>query len=219
MRKKSLTTIITTIILLVVFGIPANVNAQAKAADADAIIEKTSQLYEKWGGMDIKFSANIRSEKSGTSESFEGTILMKKNKFVLTTPDMKTWFNGTTQWIYRSGEVNVMTPSGSDLRFLNPMLLLQDYKKDFNAVYIGESTSANAKMAYDIALTPKKKDEIEKIEVQIEKNSSLPVKLVVTMRNDMRSTITIKDMKANNPSDEIFTFPKAEYPDVEIFEL
>ncbi|MDR2917499.1 MAG: outer membrane lipoprotein carrier protein LolA [Tannerella sp.] len=217
MRNKSLTTIITAVILFAASGIPAKMNAQTP--DADAIIEKTSQLYEKWGGMDIRFAANIRSEKSGTSESFEGTILMKKNKFVLTTPDMKTWFNGTTQWTYRSGEVNVVTPSGSELRFLNPMLLLQDYKKDFNALYIGESTSANAKMAYDIALTPKKKDDIEKIEVQIEKSTSLPVKLVVTMRNNMYNTITIKSIEANNPPDGIFTFPKAEYPDVEIFEL
>jgi outer membrane lipoprotein-sorting protein len=207
-----------TTVAFVVSGTPVKI--KARTTDADAIIGKTSQLYEKGGGMDITFAANIYSGKNGTTfESFEGTIIMKKNKFILTTPDMKTWFNGTTQWTYRSGEVYMTTPSGSDLRFLNPMILLQDYKKDFNASYMGESTSAGAKMAYDIALTPKKKDDIEKIEVQIEKNTSLPVKLVVTMRNNMRSTITIKDVRDSNPSDEIFTFPKAEYPDVEIFDL
>ena len=219
MKIISPTTIISFTILLTIFWFPVNTDAQS--ANADDIIEKTSQIYKKWGGMDIKFAANIRSEKDGISESFEGSIIMKNDKFVLQTPDMITWFDGTIQWTYmvRTKEVNLIPPSDSDLRLLNPMLLLRDYKKDFNVSYIGESTSANAKIAWDIALTPKKKDDIEKIEVQIEKNTSLPAKLVVTMNNEMRSTVTIKEVKETNPPDNIFTFPKTEYPDVEIIDL
>ena len=210
---------LTTIILMLFAIVPTK--AIGQTTNADAIIEKTSQLYKEWTGMDIKFVANIRSEKNGISESFEGTIVMKNNKFVLKIPDMATWFDGTTQWTYipRTKEVNINTPSGSDLRELNPMILLQDYKKDFSVSYIGESTSANAKLAYDIALTPKKKDDIEKIEVQIEKNTSLPVKLVVTMRNDIRNTVTIKEIKSINPPDNMFTFPEAEYPGTEVIDL
>ena len=217
MKNISLTMIV--LILFILSGISIETNAQT--ANADAIIGKTSQLYKEWGGMEIKFAANIRSEKNGVSESFEGTIIMKNNKFVLTTPDMKVWFDGTTQWTYFQGnnEVNIDTPSGSDLQSLNPMFLLQNYKKDFNVSYIGESTSANAKIAQDIALVPKRKDDIERIEVQIEKSTSLPVKLVVIMRNDMRSTINIKENKKTSPSDNIFTFPEAEYSDAEIIDL
>ena len=214
--------IFLTIMALSLFFVslaPNKIAAQTK--NADDIIEKTSQLYKEWGGMDVTFSANIRSEKNNISESFEGTIIMKNNKFVLKTPDMATWFNGTTQWSYmpRSKEVNISAPSGSELRLLNPMFFLQDYKKDFNVSYIGESTSANAKIAYDIALVPKKKDDIEKIEVQIEKNTSLPVKLVVLMRNDIRSTVSIKEIKSATPSDNIFSFNEADYPGVEVIDL
>ena len=193
----------------------------AQTTNADAVIEKMSLIYKEWGGMDIKFSANIRSEKNGVSESFEGTIIMKNNKFVLTTPDMIIWFDGKIQWTYipRNKEVNINTPTDGDLSILNPMFLLQNYKKDFNVSYIGESTSANAKMANDIVLTSKKKEDIEKIEVQIEKNTSLPAKLVVTMHNDIRSTVAIKEIKESSPSDETFTFPKNAYPDAEIIDL
>ena len=205
--------------LLFVSLTPGKIAAQAK--NADEIIEKTSQLYKEWGGMEVKFSANVRSEKNNISESFEGTIVMKNNKFVLKTPDMATWFDGKTQWSYmpRSKEVNISAPSGSELRILNPMFFLQDYKKDYNVSYIGESTSANAKIAYDIALVPKKKDDIEKIEVQIEKNTSLPVKLVVLMRNDIRSTVSIKEIKSITPPDNMFSFNEADYPGVEIIDL
>jgi outer membrane lipoprotein-sorting protein len=206
--------------IVIVFIVMSN-NAFAQTTDAKVIIEKTSQLYKRWEGVNVKFTANIRSDKNSISESFEGTIMMKNDKFILETPDMKTWFDGTAQWTYmpRTGEVNVITPTGSDLQFLNPMILLQSYQKDFNVSYIGESTSANAKMAYDIALIPRKKDDIEKIELQIEKNTSLPVKLVVTMRNDMRSVIHVKEIKETAHADDIFSFPKSDYPDAEIVDL
>ena len=193
----------------------------AQTTDASVIIEKTTQIYKQWGGIDIQFAANIRSDKNGISESFDGTITMKNDKFIVKTPDMLIWFDGVTQWTYipRNKEVNIITPSGDDLRMLNPMMLLQDYKKGFNVSFIGESTSANAKIAYDIALIPKKKDDIEKIEIQIEKNSSLPAKLVVIMSNDVRNTITIKKIIEIKLQDEIFTFPKADYPDSEIIDL
>lgn len=210
----------TTFIIILLF-ITTTYNTHAQMTDAESILEKTSQLYKQWSGMDIQFTTNIRSEKSSVSESFEGTMSMKADKFVLTTPDMITWFDGTTQWTYmpRTGEVNINTPTGSDLQFLNPMILLQGYQKDFNVSYIGESTSANAKTAYDIALIPKKKDDIEKIEIQIEKNTSLPAKLVVTMRNDIRNTIHIKEVKKAEHPDQTFVFPENEYPDTEIIDL
>ena len=216
MKNLSYQTTFVIVLLLI-----TTYTAYAQTADAQSVLEKTLQLYKQWSGMDIQFTTNIRSEKNGVSESFEGTMSMKADKFVLTTPDMMTWFDGTTQWTYwsRTGEVNISPPTGSDLQFLNPMILLQGYQRDFNVSYIGESTSANAKTAYDIALIPKKKDDIEKIEIQIEKNTSLPAKLVVTMRNDIRNTIHIKEVKEAEHPDQTFVFPENEYPDVEIIDL
>jgi len=39
------------------------------------------------------------------------------------------------------------------------------------------------------------------------------------MRNDLRNTIQITEIKAGNDEDEVFSFPKASYPDVEIIDL
>ena len=195
--------------------------ASSQTVDAGAIIEKTSRIYEEWGGLEAQFVIQSYSMRNGSSESYEGVIRTNMNKFVLTTPDMLVWFDGVTQWIYlpRADEVNISTPSADELRILNPMMLLQDYQKDYQATLTGESTSANAKVAYDITLTPKKTDTIEKIEIQIEKNTSLPVKLVITMRNYLRNTIIINELKKGNFPDELFSFPKASYPDAEIIDL
>ena len=197
------------------------VQLQAQTVDAGAIIEKTSRIYEEWGGVEAQFVVQSYSIRNGSSESFEGAIRANRNKFVLSTPDMMVWFDGVTQWVYlpRADEVNISTPSADELRLLNPMMILQDYQKDYRAMVTGESTSANAKAAYDITLTPKKADAIEKIEIQIEKNTSLPVKIVITMRNQIRNTIILNELKKGNHPDELFSFPKASYPDVEIIDL
>jgi len=207
--------------IIIVINFLTLTGIQTQTVDADAIIEKTSRIYEEWGGVEAQFVIQSYSIRNGSTESFEGAIRAKRNKFVLTTPDMLVWFDGVTQWIYltHADEVNISTPSPDDLRLLNPIMILQDYQKDYNAMVSGESTSANAKAAYDITLTPKKADSIEKIEVQIEKNTSLPVKLVITMRNQLRNTIIIKELKKGIYPDEIFSFPKTSYPDAEIIDL
>jgi len=207
-------------IFLLVACLLAMTCMSAQTVNVDDILKKTSQIYEKWGGVHVKFSAHMRVEMSNTSESYEGTIRMKKDKFVLTAPDMTIWFDGTTQWTYMGSieEVHVITPSDDDLRFINPMILLQNYKKDFNVSYVGESTTTRAKMAYDLVFTPQKKSNIEKVEIQIEKSSSLPAKLVVRMRNQVLS-VTIDEMKADEPADEIFTFSKSSFPNAEVIDL
>ena len=131
----------------------------SQAQNPVSILDKAASAYENSNGITASFELNTRSDVQKVSESFEGTINMKGDKFTLVTPDMITWFDGTTQWTYveRNDEVNVSTPSGEELQFTNPALLLRVYKKGFIPKYIGESTASNGKTAYDIELTPKKK--------------------------------------------------------------
>ena len=153
---------------------------------------------------------------------FEGTIDIKGEKFVLKTPDMVTWFDGTTQWSYvgQTEEVNVSAPTGDELQAINPVILLQSYQKGFKARYEGECTATNGKAAYEIRLLPKKKSDITEVELQIEKYSSYPVSLVVRMQDGISSTIHINKLQTGvNRPDDFFVFPEADYPDAEVIDL
>lgn len=192
------------------------------AQNATTILDKAAAAYDNSNGLTARFAIQTRSEVQNVSENFEGTVDIKGDKFVLRTPDMVTWFNGTTQWSYveRNEEVNVTTPSGEELQMTNPALLLRSYKKGFTAQYKGESTASNGKAAYDIELTPKKKGDILKVELQIEKFSGLPVTISVFSKNGIRNTIRISNMKtgANQP-DSYFDFNPKEFVDAEIIDL
>lgn len=195
---------------------------RALAQNAASILDKAVSVYEDSNGLTAYFTMQTRSDVQKVSESFDGTVDIKGDKFVLKTPDMITWFDGTTQWSFveRNGEVNVSTPTGEELQATNPALLLRSYKKSFTAKYKGESTAPNGKAAYDIELIPRKKSDIVRVELQIEKFSGVPASIAVFSKNGISSTIRLSKMKTGvNQPDSYFVFNEKDYPDAEIVDL
>ena len=135
---------------------------------------------------------------------------------------MITWFDGVTQWGYteRNGEVSISTPTKDEIQVTNPIFLLRSYKKEFNVKYRGESTALNGKTTYDIELIPKKKNDIESVELQIEKYSGLLASITVVTKNGMRNAIRVSQTKMDvDQPDSFFIFNDKDYPDVEIIDL
>jgi len=187
----------------------------------ETIIDQAAAAYNNAVGVQASFVMNNTSQREGYAESFEGTIRMKGEKFVFETPDMKVWFDGKTMWSYieQNEEVNITNPSGEDLRFTNPSILLAGYKKDFSVQYKGEGT-LNGKAIQKVELTPKSKGEINKVELQIEKASHLPLRMAIDASNGVHSVITItRTNTAVNLPDSEFRFNASQYPQAEIIDL
>jgi outer membrane lipoprotein-sorting protein len=192
----------------------------AGAQHAADILSRAASLCRQSGGITALFT--LRTHSGQLSESFEGVIHMKGDKFALVTPDMKTWYDGLTQWTYmeRIDEVNITTPEGDDLQLTNPAILLASYQNNFAAVYQGEATSTHGKTAYRIELTPTKKTDVSNVEIQIDKSSGLPVRFAIQLRNKARYILQISDIKTHvTLPDSFFTFPHADYPHAEIIDL
>ena len=90
------------------------------AQNATSILDKAASAYEDSNGLTAYFTMQTRSDVQKVSESFDGTVDIKGDKFVLKTPDMITWFDGTTQWSFveRNEEVNVGTEQQGRIRSL-----------------------------------------------------------------------------------------------------
>ena len=213
-RVKNLLLILNLLFFGVIF--------QIKAQDAVSILDKAAQTYEQSNGVKANFALHSVVPEQNISESYEGIIEMSNDKFKLTTPDMITWYNGETQWVYvmRSEEVNVTTPSGDELQFTNPAILLKQYKKGFKAVYKGITTTQEAKSAYEIELIPKIKKDIKQIDIQIDKISNLPASIRITDKKNAIATIHISQWETGlNHSDSFFVFNESDYPDAEVVDL
>ena len=209
--------LILTVQLLMLVGVLG-----AQAQTASDLLKKAAASYEQASGIEAKFTLRARSASTHSGESFEGVIYMKGDKFKLQTPDMITWYDGETQWTYvvRTEEVNVTTPTGEELQFTNPAVLLHNYQKGFDATLKGTSTTRQGKAAYDIELTPKKKSDLRSVVLQIEKNTTFPASIDLETKDGMRHTIVISQWQTSlNLSDDYFVFPEGEYPEAEVVDL
>lgn len=189
--------------------------------DARKILDETASLFTSKGGVKATFKADNFTE-GNLQGSATGTMCIQGNKFQMTTPDMITWYNGETQWVYlmRNEEVNVSIPSGDELQLTNPAVLLRQYKKGFAAQYKGTSTTRQAKSAYDITLTPKKKSDIQQVDLQIEKVSHIPAAITITDKNGATVSIHISKWETGkNQADSFFSFNESDYPDAEVIDL
>ena len=194
-----------------------SLSAQKNAA---AILKNAAAQYEKSGGISVRFVSETEAPGNLPQET-KGTIDMKDNRFVLITPDIRTFFDGTTQWVYMEGseEVNVSNPAGEELELVNPILLLKSYAGNFTASY-GKEYAEGGKSLDQIILTPRKKGNIVRIELDMDKRTGWPYRVVIQAKNNVKTVITVKELKSGiNKPDSYFVFNASDYPDVEVIDL
>jgi outer membrane lipoprotein-sorting protein len=192
-----------------------------KDAKAKELLDKSSVALEQAGDVSAYFTLNIKDEINKASQAFDGTILMKGNKFKIDTPDQNIYFDGKTQWIYRKSyeEVNVTQPASEEIQALNPKSIFAIYKKNCNYKYVGTKTDIKMRKVQEVNIFPQK-GEISQITIQINTTDYFPVSFHIFYKNKIENIIYInKYQTKQNFSDSQFVFDNTQYPDVEIIDL
>lgn len=200
----------------------AAMTSMANAQDAQAILDKASEAYNKAGGVETSFTLDTKDTKAKETYSYDGKAYMKGDKFRIEIPDATTWFDGTTQWVYikDTEEVNVSAPSGNELQAISPSVLFNIYKKGYKLSYKGER-NITGKTIQEVELIPQKKGgDFTRIIVQIDKANNIFHKITLIDKTGLENELTIKNYQTGrNLSDSSFRFDKKDYPDVEIIDL
>lgn len=176
---------------------------------AKNILDKTVEKYNQSKGISVIF---------GGSQS--GKLLLKGEKFQLTTQDVTTWFDGQTQWSYlkQNEEVNISTPTPEELRAINPYAWLSLYKQGFNYRYSGVKTR-EGKQGHEIVLTPQTKQDIQSITLLIGSDYE-PIYIgILPTEGQMQEFIVHNYRTQLNLNDNAFRFDKSKYPNAEIIDM
>ena len=189
------------------------------AQNARQILDDTSARIKQLGDIKANFTA---TSFSGTTEQARnnGTMLLQGKKMLLSTEDMKMWYNGKTMWslIHESGEVNVSTPTEREMTNINPYSFLELYKKGYKLK--ARQTKLRNKEVYEVHLLARSANSnAQEIYVDVTKNDLTPLCIRIRQNNDW-SRISIHSLQGNQHFKEAdFEFPKNEYPNVEIIDL
>lgn len=197
---------IYTLFFLLMLTLSLSAQQDTKAKD---ILDKTVEKYNQSKGISVIF---------GGSQS--GKLLLKGEKFQLTTQDVTTWFDGQTQWSYlkQNEEVNISTPTPEELRAINPYAWLSLYKQGFNYRYSGVKTR-EGKQGHEIVLTPQTKQDIQSITLLIGSDYE-PIYIgILPTEGQMQEFIVHNYRTQLNLNDNAFRFDKNKYPNAEIIDM
>ena len=185
------------------------VSAQG-AAQAARILDKTAGVIGRKGGASANFSVSGKS-LGATS----GTIAIKGNKFYANTPKTTVWFNGKTQWTYMNttNEVNVTNPNEAKQAQMNPYKFITIYKTGYNLSMKSVGNSYQIHMA-----AQNKQRSLQELYITINKRTYNPSN-VRMLQGKNWTIINISNFKANNLSNDIFSFNSKDYPKAEIIDL
>ena len=175
---------------------------------ATSVLDKTAAVVSNPNGVQADFTM------TGGMGNVSGTISVKGRKFQATTSVATMWFNGKTLWTYmkKNDEVNVTTPNEAQLQKINPYNFINLYKKGYNI------TMNKGDKNYVVHLTAKNSTKIQEMFITIDKKSYHPTQ-VKMLQNAKWTTFDIRDLKAKNLSDALFTFNSKDFPTAEVIDL
>ncbi|MCQ2287766.1 MAG: hypothetical protein MJZ74_01565 [Muribaculaceae bacterium] len=168
--------------IIMVFAALA-VNAQTP----QQVLDKAISALKSAGTMSANYSVKT---SQGT---MSGSIILSGSKFRMLSKDVKTWYDGKTQWTYSTAthEVNVSTPTAEELTMTNPMAAANAFKTKFNMWKAAGQVPGH----YVIMLQPKGKSEIKKCYLYISNGTNLLHYAHFKMGDGSTCTITLTNYK------------------------
>lgn len=207
---KQLTTIIKIMLVAVTTLFAAQPAAAARPA-AKSVVEATAKKLRAMPSMTATFKVVQGRDAS------QGSLTVSGKSFTVTTPEMKIWYDGKTQWAYSPAakEVNITTPTAAEVAESNPLSVLTALTQSYTCRRLSSSASVDK-----IELTSKGKTDISKAVVSISVSTGLPTEILAYRANGAVTRIQILSVKAGKKLDaSTFRFNGKQYPGVEVVDL
>lgn len=184
----------------------------AAQPSAQSSVNKMIAAIKEHPSLEIVFTV----WNNGNSTS--GSMSVAGKKFHLSTPEMKIWYDGKTQWSYApsAGEVNISEPTADELAQTNPLSVLSSLDKNFTFRRLNSQAGQER-----IELTPKKKTpDFASAIITINASTFLPKEISIKNARGNVTTVKISSIKGGKTKPiGTFRFNQAEYPGVEIVDL
>ena len=198
--------------LLFLFTLLFSFSAATMAEDfAKEVLDKAASTIKSAGDVKIGFIL------SADGSSSDGYIKLKGQKFVMNVGGTITWFDGKTMWSYvkQNEEVNVTTPTATEVAKMNPYAFLSFYNKGYTAKK-GNPT----KKEYEVILTGNDASHYKKVVIRVNRFSNIPSYISITSQKGNVTTINCNSFQKNQKyTDDTFKFNKKNYPNVEVVDL
>lgn len=207
--------------ILLVF-VPFCIFAQENP-DATQAVKDFSQKMQTVKTINASFTFTLENLQEKITDTHQGKIIAKGNKYFLEMMGMEIYFDGTTKWQYikEANEVTISKQTTNDGGFLDdPSKLFKDYDKNFKSKFIGEHKDKN-RTIYELDFFPKDLNlPYSAVKLQFDRNTLEPVLIRYQGKDGNNYIIKVKTFKSNLPvRDERFTFEPQKHKGIEIIDM
>jgi outer membrane lipoprotein-sorting protein len=190
---------------------------------ARQILDRIAAKAKQMKSIQADFSILVEDNKENTKNTTTGNLLMKKEKYKISTRGSVVYFNGKTMWTHTidDHEVIITEPGTSEEDFMsNPANIFTLYNKDFKYRYIRE-TARNGLKFDEIDLYPKNLDQpYSRIKLLVNRNNDMPEVITSYGKDGINYTITLTNFQPDREiSDALFTFDPAKNKKVEVVDM
>lgn len=175
------------------------------AQTPESVLDKCVSSIKSKGTVSASYAITSTSQGGGV-----GTIIMSGNKFRILSPELKCWYDGATLWTYSqaTGEVNITSPTATELASVSPYATAQNYKSVYNITKQSASGST-----YVVKLVPKRRSSVTQVLLTANTSTNRISKVVIYTKNSGTTTITISNYNNNATSTaNTFKFDKSQVP-------
>lgn len=208
-------------ILLIAFLSIISVHAQ-NADKAKALLNEVSSKVKSYDNMVIDFKYTLENLAEKVSQETRGDVSIQGDKYVLNLMGTTQIFDGKKIYtiIPEDQEINISTYLEEDENNITPSKMFTFYEEGYTYKWDITQDVKGRKIQY-IKLTPiDSKAEVKNILLGIDSQTKNIYNLIQTQDNGTKITITIKDLKTNQPlSKNHFTFSEGRYKDYYINRL
>jgi len=208
------------ILFVVLFFLSFTLSAQNYQNKDSVLLDKTTQKYNALSAFSLEYTYKV-DDPAIKFPAVKGNLLVQKEKYYLTVDDQIIANDGKLLWNYQksSNEVSFFEANDDSFSMFNPMILLNNWSKDYRAKYIRKEESQK-KMILIVDLTPVKRYQFYKFRLFIDESTSYIKKIVMYDIDDTTTTYTIIKFNPNVLVPEgKFTFNKSDYPGVQVNDM
>lgn len=205
MMKQAYIHILTLFLML--FACPGH----SDAASAESILQSAAEKYRKAQSLSATFVIETNGNKT------DGSIIVAKDMFRLSMPQMSIWYNGRTQWTYSPAtqEVSITEPTAEELQQINPFAIVSSFRQSYKSTLL-KSTAGT----HRIRLVPINNGATKSITLSIDARTCYPKEINITTDSNSTVKIIVSNVTSGKKLPlSRFTFDPKEYPDAEIIDL
>ena len=196
--------------------------SQSNDPAAKKVLDGVSKKFKSYNAVQSNFTLQIEDGNGKVQGTKKGTVYMKGQKYRVNITGQEIYSDGKNVWTYDEGanEVTITQLDASGSGISPQKLFTSFYDKDFLYKLNGEK-KIGGKTMQEIEMTPVDKTKaFHKVYLLVDKKSQSIYSTRVLEKNGNKYSYTVNSLNGKAAiSDDMFTFNKAKYPNVEEIDL